>query len=141
MQTKRLRQPDIARGIAIICIVLGHLGNNSINRFVFTFHVPVFYLLSGYFLNEQDSLKDYLRKRSRSLLLPYAATCLGVILMALLLNRFITVPQPAGAVIRRWLGAAIYGAGKKRRYLHTVFHIFIDIGLTVFFLGIQKHCY
>lgn len=39
------------------------------------------------------------------------------------------------------LGAAIYGIGKKKRYLHTVFHVFVDIGLTIFFLGIQRHCY
>ncbi len=38
-------------------------------------------------------------------------------------------------------GAALYAAGKKKRYLHTVFHIFIDLGLTVFFLGIRRHCY
>ena len=38
-------------------------------------------------------------------------------------------------------GAAIYGIGKKKRWLHTVFHVFIDIGLTIFFLGIQRHCY
>lgn len=38
-------------------------------------------------------------------------------------------------------GAAIYGAGKKKRWLHTVFHLFIDAGLTIFFIGIQRHCY
>ncbi len=141
MQTKRLRQPDIARGIAIICIVLGHLGNNSINRFVFTFHVPVFYLLSGYFLNEQDSLKDYLRKRSRSLLLPYAVTCLGVILMALLLNRFITVPQPAGAVFRRWLGAALYGAGDSYQEPFVIQGIgAVWFLLALFWAGLGMQC-
>lgn len=38
-------------------------------------------------------------------------------------------------------GAAIYGIGKRKRYFHTVFHLFIDLGLTIFFLGIQKHCF
>ncbi|MCR5207081.1 MAG: hemolysin III family protein [Eubacterium sp.] len=38
-------------------------------------------------------------------------------------------------------GAALYGIGKKKRYIHAVFHVFIDIGLTVFFLGIKKHCF
>ena len=46
--TKRLTYIDIARGIAIICIVLGHLGNNTINRVVFTFHVPIFFFITGY---------------------------------------------------------------------------------------------
>ena len=38
-------------------------------------------------------------------------------------------------------GAALYGIGKKKRYIHAVFHVFIDIGLTIFFLGIKKHCF
>ena len=38
-------------------------------------------------------------------------------------------------------GSALYGVGKKKRYFHTVFHIFIDIGLTIFFLGIKRHCF
>ncbi len=39
------------------------------------------------------------------------------------------------------LGAALYGIGKKKKYFHAVFHVFIDIGLTVFFLGIKKYCF
>ncbi len=39
------------------------------------------------------------------------------------------------------LGAALYGVGKKKRYFHAVFHVFIDIGLTVFFIGIRKYCF
>ena len=39
------------------------------------------------------------------------------------------------------LGAALYGIGKKKRYFHAVFHVFIDIGLTIFFIGIQKYCF
>lgn len=38
-------------------------------------------------------------------------------------------------------GAALYGLGKNKRYIHAVFHVFIDIGLTIFFLGIKKHCF
>lgn len=38
------------------------------------------------------------------------------------------------------VGAVLYGVGKKKRYVHAVFHVFIDIGLTIFFLGINKYC-
>lgn len=46
MQTKnknRLDTFDIAKGIGIISIVIGHLGIAKINRIVFTYHVPLFY--------------------------------------------------------------------------------------------------
>ena len=45
----RIRFIDTARGIAIICIILGHLGSASINRVVYTFHIPLFFLITGYF--------------------------------------------------------------------------------------------
>lgn len=38
---------DITKGIAMLFIIAGHLGIDIINRFVFTFHVPLFFLLSG----------------------------------------------------------------------------------------------
>ena len=38
------------------------------------------------------------------------------------------------------VGAALYGVGKKKRYFHAIFHVFIDIGLTIFFIGINKYC-
>ena len=50
MAENRIRSVDVARGVAIVCIVLGHLGVDGINRVVFTFHVPLFCLLSGYVL-------------------------------------------------------------------------------------------
>jgi len=37
----------------MICIVLGHLGNPLINQFVFTFHLPVFFIITGYFFNPE----------------------------------------------------------------------------------------
>ncbi len=38
-------------------------------------------------------------------------------------------------------GAVLYGIGKRRRYFHAVFHVFIDIGLSIFFYGIQAYCF
>ena len=38
-------------------------------------------------------------------------------------------------------GAVLYGIGKKKRYFHAVFHVFIDIGLAIFFIGIKRHCF
>ncbi|WP_207662353.1 acyltransferase family protein [Coprococcus comes] len=50
LENKRLQYIDIAKGIAMICIILGHMGNANINRVVFTFHVPIFFFITGYFI-------------------------------------------------------------------------------------------
>lgn len=39
----------------MLCIIAGHFGIVSAERFVFTFHVPLFFLLSGYFLSTKVS--------------------------------------------------------------------------------------
>lgn len=64
MKTKstRLQYIDIAKGIAMICIILGHLGNASINRIVFTFHVPIFFFITGYFTNKKRDLNGFIDK-------------------------------------------------------------------------------
>ena len=38
-------------------------------------------------------------------------------------------------------GAVLCGVGKRVKYIHPVFHLFIDAGLTVYFLGISTYCY
>lgn len=65
MKTKstRLQYIDIAKGIAMICIILGHLGNASINRIVFTFHVPIFFFITGYFTNKKRDLNGFIKIR------------------------------------------------------------------------------
>ena len=39
------------------------------------------------------------------------------------------------------VGAALYSVGKKLRYIHCVFHFFIDAGLAVFYWGIVTYVY
>ncbi len=111
LNKNRRRNLDIARGIAIICIILGHLGNSSINRVVFTFHVPIFYLIAGYFFNEKLGFVDLLKKKARTLLVPYYVTCL-VIMLASIVQRLI---QHKSVVkrLKELLYATAYAAGDK----------------------------
>ena len=39
------------------------------------------------------------------------------------------------------IGAVLCGVGKRVRFVHGIFHLTIDAGLTVYFLGIQAYCY
>ena len=50
---KRIDWLDIAKGIAIICTIIGHsFGKNRIGVFIFSFHMPIFFILSGYTLKK-----------------------------------------------------------------------------------------
>lgn len=46
-----------------------------------------------------------------------------------------------GGSITLLIGAVLYGVGKKVRYIHAVFHVFILIGLAIYFAGIQTYCF
>ena len=46
-----------------------------------------------------------------------------------------------GGSVTLLIGAVLYGVGKKVRYIHAVFHVFILIGLTIYYLGIQTYCF
>lgn len=61
---------DVAKGICIISVVLGHLGIAT--RFVYFYHLPIFFFISGLFFNaEKHSFKDFLLKKIKSLYVPY----------------------------------------------------------------------
>jgi fucose 4-O-acetylase-like acetyltransferase len=71
---ERYRYINVARGIAIICVVAGHAQfPEYMWRVVSFFHVPIFFFLSGYFYKESYAHEPLIliRKRLRSLYLPF----------------------------------------------------------------------
>ena len=69
----RIAECDIIRGILIIFVVIGHSGGGVLHDSIFLFHMPLFFLLSG-FLFEGDRTKEkgYLTCKAKRLLIPYA---------------------------------------------------------------------
>lgn len=69
---ERVHYIDVARGIAIILMVLGHiLEVETIGReLVFSFHMPLFLIVSGYFFSDKGSFGKLLSKLLVKLLLP-----------------------------------------------------------------------
>lgn len=69
---------DVARGIGILLVVLGHndfgVISPFLDQFIYSFHVPLFFFLSGYFLNTSIPFLDFFRKRFHSVLKPYLFT-------------------------------------------------------------------
>lgn len=49
MDKKRIAWVDIAKAIAIIGMIVGHeVTNDTLRIFIFSFHMPLFFILSGY---------------------------------------------------------------------------------------------
>jgi polysaccharide biosynthesis protein PslL len=76
--SKRIEYLDIAKGIGILLVVLGHNDFEVISLFVqrliYSFHMPLFFFLSGYFLNTAVPFFEFFKKRFNALLKPFFFT-------------------------------------------------------------------
>lgn len=71
---ERKNWADIAKGIGVFLVVLGHMPTIStiIRAWIFSFHMPLFYFLSGYFYcSEEHAILRYVGKQAKATLIPY----------------------------------------------------------------------
>lgn len=68
---RRIDYMDTAKGIAMLAVILGHITTNKIRVILFVFHLPVFFIISGYFFHPQTNFKSFLIKKAKSYLIPY----------------------------------------------------------------------
>lgn len=74
----RINWIDTIKGIAIIFVVLGHIdwGENPLCIWIYSFHMPLFFALSGMLLffsngTKKDSPKSFVLRKLRNILYPY----------------------------------------------------------------------
>lgn len=70
---KRINWIDAGKGLGIILVVMSHAPMDAtLKTFLFAFHMPLFFYLSGAVFRPSDiSVWSFIKKKSRSLLLPY----------------------------------------------------------------------
>ncbi|MBA8814174.1 acyltransferase family protein [Frigoribacterium faeni] len=63
---------DFVRVLGIVAVVVGHSWNiEAVGRWVYPWHVPIFFFLTGYLLKNDRSFSVEFRSRVRSLAYPY----------------------------------------------------------------------
>lgn len=77
MEKQRIDAIDIAKGLGILLVYIGHVPPcKFVVRFIYNFHMPLFFFLSGLFLDEKKyGFKDFVINRSKSLLIPLVTFC------------------------------------------------------------------
>lgn len=72
MNSQRIDWIDVAKGIAILLMVAGHTTiPKFISNFIWSFHMPLFFIASGLCTNWEVRYCDFLKKKSISLLIPF----------------------------------------------------------------------
>lgn len=69
MLEKRIRWIDISKGIGIILVLMGHVSKiKIINNIIFSFHMPLFFMISGYLYKNKEK---FVKNKFKKILIPY----------------------------------------------------------------------
>ena len=139
LSRQRVDYLDVAKGIALICIIWGHFHIGEIDRFVYTFDVPLFFMITGYFINEKTPFKEFVKRKFRTLIVPYFITGIVILILGTITGFFlwatffssilIRLLLKADYRLRPFIVAAAFAAGYfSAKYLFW-FPLSIQIGL------------
>jgi acyltransferase len=65
----RIMWIDIARGIGIILVIIGHVSRNQeLQNFIYSFHMPLFFMLSGFLYKHKE---NFVKNKFKRLMIPY----------------------------------------------------------------------
>ena len=107
-EKKRMDWPDAAKGICMIAVIAGHMQTDFINQLVYLWHLPVFFLISGYFLKPLPDIA-MVKKKAKKLLIPYFNTCAAICILSAL-RAPLEGKLPSDA-LKTWIPASLYAAG------------------------------
>lgn len=78
---QRYKEVDISKGIGILLSIFGHLNYTFVHAFIYMFHMPLFYFISGFLFKPQKyTFKQFILRKLRTIVVPYFV--LGAIIMA-----------------------------------------------------------
>ena len=81
MQSKnRIEWIDIAKGYGIILVIIGHITTLYITVWIYSFHMFLFFFLSGYLFQPNSYLIEFCRRKIKTLLVPYIYLSIPVVI-------------------------------------------------------------
>ncbi|WP_295615425.1 acyltransferase family protein [Chamaesiphon sp. GL140_3_metabinner_50] len=133
--TQRNNTIDITKGLGIALVVLGHNwialheDKGILFRLIFSFHMPLFFFVSGIFLKESEPIKPFIFSKVDSLLKPYLVVLICVGIGEMLSHHPLWIKHIFGIV---------YGTGSTIAWEALWFlpHLFIALLFSRLFLNI-----
>jgi fucose 4-O-acetylase-like acetyltransferase len=85
-QVTRIDWIDVAKGYGILFVIFAHLGVGPIGTWIYTFHMPLFFFLSGYVFSTKYDFKTFVRRKCKSIIVPYFSLGTVMVIFQILLN-------------------------------------------------------
>ncbi|MBR4454990.1 MAG: acyltransferase family protein [Solobacterium sp.] len=108
---KRTAWIDAAKGLAIVLVIIGHTvpSGSFAHNIIFSFHIPLFFILSGYTLKPASSWADFfysMKRDAAHLLIPYVLSGLVIALVRIFYRHLIPLE-----VMKNTLQALVWASG------------------------------
>lgn len=95
---------DVAKGIGILCVVVGHAINYlnpenttfvlvSVRNLIYSFHMPLFFFLSGFLLHYSTDPHEFIQKKMKRLAIPYFFSYLSISVFLFISYSLIKIPE------------------------------------------------
>jgi Fucose 4-O-acetylase and related acetyltransferases len=81
--SERVDWVDFLKFIGILAVILGHI-NFPLNDFIYTWHMPLFFMISGFFIKFETSFKVFVVKNFKRLMIPYFIFSIAGLFMEIL---------------------------------------------------------
>lgn len=101
---KRVSSYDIMKFFGIVAVIVGHM-TGYLREFIFSFHMPLFFILAGYFYHEKG-IADSFRKDIKHLVYPYLLTAMAIFSTYMLVSLL-----KDDVDLKYWFVASCYGSG------------------------------
>lgn len=81
--TNRNQWMDVAKGSTIILMILGHASiPDVLSRFIYSFHMPLFFIASGWLTNwGKNTVREFFIKKVKSLVIPFITYSIIVLII------------------------------------------------------------
>lgn len=139
---RRVGWIDIARGIGIALIIIGHLGIvDPLVHFAFSVHVPLFLMISGYLFRPGRS--GATGRYAKRLLIPYLSAGVagvGVMFIRTWLEEGL---EKAPGVAAEWFAALLFGSGTRESFffgIHKIGAIWFLLALFLAQIMYERIC-
>jgi len=147
-ERKRLDYLDVAKGIGIILVIIGHMPMSIVYIPIYSFHMPLFFIIGGY-LMDNSIKKNFILSKVRGLLVPYVFTIFCLIIISIFDNIWNASSIHIIPDILRLIYTALYGSGLDYTYpfyipsVGSIWFLWAMFFATIIYHRImnEKHCW